>query len=66
MTSQTTKANNLSDASKYFGKLAVKENNSAAAALAIHLWVESVDAYQSELAARRADTITPTGNTCGK
>jgi len=66
MTSQTTKANNLSAASEYFGKLAVKENNPAAAALAIHLWVESVDAYQAELAARRADTITPGGDTCGK
>ena len=66
MTSQTTKAKNLRNASNHFTQVAVKENNPAAAALAIHLWVESVDAYQAELAARRADTITPMGNTCGK
>ena len=65
MKSKATKSSNLRNASNHFTQVAVKENNPAAAALAIHLWVESVDAYQAELAARRAE-ITPTGNTCGK
>jgi hypothetical protein len=65
MTSKSTKSNNLRNASNHFTQVANAENNPAAAALAIHLWLESVDAYQAELAARRADTITPGGDTCG-
>ena len=65
MKSQTLKSNNFRNASNHFTRVAEAENNPAAAALAIHLWIESVDAYQAELAARRADTITPGGDTCG-
>ena len=65
MKSQTLKSTNLRNASNHFTQVANAENNPAAAALAIHLWIASVDAYQAELAARRADTITPGGDTCG-
>jgi len=65
MKSQTPKSTNLRNASNHFTQVANASNNPAAAALAIHLWLESVDAYQAELAARRADTITPGGETCG-
>ena len=65
MTSKSTKSENLRNASTRWTEIAVKENNPAAA-LAIHMWIESVDAYKAELAARQADTITPMGNTCGK
>jgi hypothetical protein len=64
MTSKSTKSENLRNASTRWTEIAVKENNPAAAALAIHMWIESVDAYQAELAARRAE-ITPGGDTCG-
>jgi len=61
MKSKTPKSTNLRNASNHFTQVSNAENNPAAAALAIHLWVESVDAYQAELAARRATTTTISG-----
>ena len=65
MKSQSTKSTKLRNASNHFTQVATAERNPAAAALAIHLWLASVEAYQAELAARRADTITPASDTCG-
>ena len=49
-----TSHENLSDASKAFGKIATEQNNPAAAAMAIHLAIAASEAYAAELEQRQA------------
>ena len=48
-----TSHENLSSASKAFGKIATEQKNPAAAAMAIHLAIASAEAYAAELEERQ-------------